>query len=122
MPNILPEHQLYLYALFVREVGVGRQTMLARVEEVLEADDVMPQDMGCASVRELLESLGEWARLTVFKKGRVYVTFLAQPEWDALLERAEQGKEKGGVGRKSWKRKRTGKALRPAKPKPRNRP
>ncbi len=123
MPNISPEHQLYLYKLLVREVGVGKQTMLARVEEVLDADDVMPQDVGCDSVRELLESLGGWVRLTVFKKGRVYVTLIAQPEWDALLERAEQGKEKvGGGGPKSWKRRRAGKALRPIKPKPRNRP
>ncbi len=123
MPNISPEHQLYLYKLLVREVGVGKQTMLARVGEVLDADDVMPQDVGCDSVRELLESLGGWARLTVFKKGRVYVTLIAQPEWDDLLERAEQGKEKvGGGGPKSWKRRRAGKALRPVKPKPRNRP
>lgn len=122
MANISPAHQLYLYQLLVREIGTGRQTMLSRVEEVLAADDVMPQDVSCESARELLESLGDWARITVFKKGRVYVTFAPWPEGDQMLERVQKQPTTGGSGPKAWKRKKSGKVVRPVKPQPRNRP
>lgn len=126
MPRITPGNRLYLYQLFSREVGVGRQTMLARMEEVLAADDIMPCDMGFESVRELLEALDDFVRLTVFKKGRVYATVLAQPAWDEILARTDAPAQnptptaKGGP--KSWKRKRANKDPRPAKPKPYGRP
>ena len=74
MPRITPGNRLYLYSLFSREIGVGKQTMISRVEEVLLADDIMPCDLACDSTRELLEQLDEFVRLTVFKKGRVYAT------------------------------------------------
>ena len=45
MPRITPGNRLYLYSLFSREIGVGKQTMLSRVEEVLLADDIMPCDL-----------------------------------------------------------------------------
>ena len=119
-----PGNSLYLYRLLSKGIGVGRQTMLARVEEVLLEDDVMPSDLGCESVRKLLESL-DFVRVAVFKRGRVYATVLPQPEWDALLERLgtddQSGKGEPAAPHKSWKRKRNAKALRPEKPRPRGR-
>ena len=38
MAQINPGNRLYLYQLLSREIGVGRQTLLPRVEEALEAD------------------------------------------------------------------------------------
>ena len=119
-----PGNSLYLYRLLSEKIGVGRQTMLARVEDVLLEDDIMASDLGCASVRELLESL-DFVRVAVFKRGRVYATILPQPEWDALLERlgTDDGAEKGeqAAPHKSWKRKRGAKTVRPEKPRPRGR-
>lgn len=128
MPHVTPGNRLYLYQLFVREVGVGKQTMLARIDEVLLADDIMPCDMGFEDVRSLLEELSDFVRLTVFRKGRAYATIIAQPEWDELLaqldkpreETKEKGPNKGGA--KSWKRKKSRKSPKPAKPRPHGRP
>ena len=124
MATIPLGNQLYLYRLFSREVGVGRQVMLARMEEVLAADDIWPSDLGCANVRELLERLSDFVRLTVFKKGRVYATVIAQPEWDAALERAKKGEgapaEKGGP--RAWKRKKANRDPKPVRPRPKGRP
>ena len=122
--SITPGNALYLYRLLSEGIGIGRQTMLSRVEEVLVEDDILPEDMGFESVREVLEQL-EFVRLTVFKRGRAYATVLAQPEWDALLEEPEEPQERkkpSAAGHKSWKRKRAGKVLRPAKPRPHRRP
>ena len=136
MPHVTPGNRLYLYQLFVREVGVGKQTMLARIEEVLLADDIMPCDMGFEDVRSLLEELSDFVRLTVFRKGRAYATVIAQPEWDEILAQLDKPREdsadkssgkgsgkganKGGA--KSWKRKKTRKSPKPAKPRPHGRP
>lgn len=125
MPNITVGNRLYLYQLFMREIGPGRQTMLSRMEEVLASDNILPCDLDCDDVRELLESLDDFVRLTVFKKGRVYATVVARAEWDELLAGLDQApaeKTKGQGGPKSWKRKRSPKAQRPAKPRPKNRP
>ncbi|MDO4538464.1 MAG: hypothetical protein Q4B54_09920, partial [Coriobacteriales bacterium] len=119
---------MYLYDLLSREVGVGKQTMLASVEEVLAADDIMPCDLDCADTRELLEALDEFVRLTVFKRGRVYATVLDQPQWNEVLERLAseaENPEKGNAnvgGPKAWKRKKSKKDPRPAKPRPHGRP
>lgn len=125
MAHITPGNHLYLYQLLSRELGTGRQIMLARVEEVLLADDILPSDLGCTNTRELLEHLGDWVRLTVFKKGRVYATVITQPQWDELLEQAqreEPAKQTGGKDTKrSWKRKRAKKDPRPTKPRPHGR-
>lgn len=127
MARITQGNKLYLYQLLSREIGVGRQTLLSRVEEVLEADDILPCDLECASVRELLEELGEFVRLSVFKKGRVYATVLPHAAWDELLThaqddpKAKQPTPKSG-GQRSWKRKKASKDPRPAKPRPCNRP
>ena len=124
MASIAVGHQLYLYRLFSKEVGTGRQVMLSRMEEVLDANDIWPSDLGCTTVRELLEQLSDFVRLTVFKKGRVYATVIAKPEWDALLERAEKEQaspaDKGGM--RSWKRKRSKREPKPIRPRPKGRP
>ena len=122
MPRITPGNRLYLYKLLSREIGVGKQTMLSRVEEVLAADDIMPCDLGCESLRELLEQLNDFVRLTVFKKGRVYATILPREDWDELLRQDEAADAKardaagGGAkgGPKSWKRKKAAKAQKKA--------
>lgn len=121
MPTITPGNALYLYLLLSRDIGVGRQTPLARVSQVLDDDDIQPSDLRCSDVRNLLENL-EFIRLTVFKRGRVYATVIAQPEWDARAEEAgkESSPQKGG--HKSWKRKRNNKTLRPERPRPHGRP
>ena len=132
MPHVTPGNRLYLYQLFVREVGVGKQTVLARIEEVLLADDIMPCDMGFDDVRSLLEELSDFVRLTVFRKGRAYATVIAQPEWDEILAELDKpreetkgkgaGKGAGKGGAKSWKRKKSRKTPKPAKPRPHGRP
>ncbi|MEE0025966.1 MAG: hypothetical protein U0J70_00130, partial [Atopobiaceae bacterium] len=125
MASISVGHQVYLYRLFVREIGIGRQTPIARVEEVLVADDVLPCDLGCADTRELLEKLSDFVRLTVFKKGRVYVTVVAQPTWDEALARADKedsAKRPADKGAKSWKRRRNRGEIQPLRPRPKNRP
>ena len=114
MPKINPGNRLYLYQLLSRELGVGRQTLLPRAEEALVADGLCVEDLGCSSMRELCEELGEFIKLTVFKKGYVYATVLANEEYDRALEQLGRGTEKRSGG-KPWKR-RGAKALRPVKP------
>lgn len=113
MPKITPGNRLYLYQLLSRELGFGRQTLIARAEETLAADGITPADLGCEDVRGLCEQLGEFVKLTVFKKGYVYVTVLANEEYDRALERSGEAKAPGD---KPWKRRRGAKALRPVKP------
>ena len=115
MAQINPGNRLYLYQLLSREIGVGRQTLLPRVEEALEADGLCVGDLGCSSMRELCEQLGEFVKLTVFKKGYVYATVLANEEYDRALEQQERAGEKASGG-KPWKRRRGAKALKPVKP------
>ena len=116
MPKISPGNRLYLYQLLSRTIGVGRQTLLPRVEEALAADGLTPEDLGCADMRELCEQLPEFIKLTIFKKGYVYATVLANEEYDRALERAEAGSDKAAASGKPWKRRRGAKALKPVKP------
>ena len=114
-------NQLYLYQLLSNELGVGKQTFLPRVEEVLAADDIDPYDLDADSTLELMELLGDFISLTVFKGGRVYATVVRNEEWDALLEKAGDGKaDKAKAGGKSWKRAK--KSAKPVKPKHKKRP
>lgn len=116
MPKITPGNRLYLYQLLSRELGVGKQTLLPRAEEVLDADGLCPDDLGCESMRALCEQLDEFIKLTVFKKGYVYATVLANAEYDRALEAQAKGAEKSAAAAgKPWK-KRKGKALKPVKP------
>ena len=116
MPKIVPGNRLYLYQLLCRELGVGKQTLLPRVEEVLLADGLAPADLGCDDMRALCEQLGEFIKLTVFKKGYVYATVLANEEYDRALERLASAEKKPAAGGKPWKRAKGGKLLKPLKP------
>ena len=113
MPKISAGNRLYLYQLLSRELGVGRQTLLPRAEEALAADGLEPADLGCESMRALCEQLGEFIKLTIFKKGTVYATVLSCEEYDRALARGAADKAPSD---KPWKRRKGAKALRPVKP------
>lgn len=116
MPKITPGNRLYLYRLLSRSLGIGRQTLMPRVEEALAEDGLVPADLGCETMRELCEQLGEFVKLTVFKKGYVYATVLANEEYDRALERLSSASEKKpAAGGKPWKRAK-GKLVKPVKP------
>lgn len=117
MSQIKPGHRLYLYRLFRRELGVGKQTALARAAEVLEADGLAPADLGFNDARSLFEELDECIKVTVFKKGAVFVTVLANEEYDQALDRAEKNGGKNPAGAKSFKRQRGVKNVKPLRPK-----
>lgn len=117
MSQIKPGHRLYLYRLFRRELGVGKQTALARAAEVLKADGLAPADLGFNDARSLFEELDECIKVTVFKKGAVFVTVLANEEYDQALDRAEKNGGKNPAGAKSFKRQRGVKNVKPLRPK-----
>lgn len=121
MPQIKPGHRLYLYRLFKQELGCGKQTALARAAEVLEQDGLAPEDLGCSDARQLFEQLTECVKVTVFKKGAIFVTLQANADYDRALEKAASGKpsaaEKAVSNGKSWKKKRGAKELKPLRPK-----
>lgn len=117
MSQIKPGHRLYLYRLFRRELGVGKQTALARAAEVLEADGLAPADLGFDDARSLFEELDECIKVTVFKKGAVFVTVLANEEYDQALDRTEKNGGKNPAGAKSFKRQRGVKNVKPLRPK-----
>lgn len=117
MSQIKPGHRLYLYRLFHRELGVGKQTALARAAEVLETDGLAPSDLGFDDARGLFEELNECVKVTVFKKGAVFVTVLANEEYDQALARSEKNGGKNPAGTKSFKRQRGVKNVKPLKPK-----
>lgn len=116
-PALTAGNRIYLYNLLRQAIGCGRQTFMTRVEEALAADDLAPRDLGFADARELMEELSEFAQLTVFKGGRIYVTLVAQPAWDEALDAADAAAKKpaGGQG-KPWKRKRGDKTVKPVRP------
>lgn len=117
MPNIKPGNRLYIYQLLSREIGIGKQTLLPRIEEALLADGLVPEDLGCADMRSLCEALPECVKLTVFKKGYVYATVIANEEYDrALAQKEPSAADKAASKGKPWKRKRGTKALKPVKP------
>ncbi len=116
MPKISAGNRLYLYRLLARELGVGKQTLMSRAQEVLEADQIWPQDLGFDDMRSLAEELDEFIKVTVFKKGYVYATVLANADYDAMLEKAGKGGGEKAPAGKSWKKK-GGKVVKPLKPK-----
>ncbi len=117
MPQIKPGHRLYLYRLLSRELGVGKQTALTRASQAIEDDGFTPSDLGFDDARALFEALGECVKLTVFKKGAVFVTVIANEEYDQALARAEKNNGKQAANTKSFKRGRGGKNIKPLKPK-----
>lgn len=124
MPNITPGNYLYFYQLFRDQMGVGKQTPIARVAEVLAADDVLLDDVECSSIEELVGALEDFLKVTTFKKGRVFVTVMAKEELDALLEKAAQPavEKTNPAGGRSWKRTRRSKDVRPTKPRHKRKP
>lgn len=118
MAKITAGNALYLYRLLGRELGVGKQTSMARVAEVLEADGIWPEDLGCADVRTLCEALTDFAKVTAFKKGQVFVTVMRSEELDRMLERAGEptAAEKAASKGKPWKHRKGAKAVKPQKP------
>lgn len=118
MAKITAGNALYLYRLLGRELGVGKQTSMARVAEVLEANGIWPEDLGCADVRALCEALTDFAKVTAFKKGQVFVTVMRNEELDRMLERAGEptAAEKAASKGKPWKHRKGAKAVKPQKP------
>ena len=123
MAKVTPGFKLYLYQLLSRELGFGKQTLLPQVEETLAADDIIPADLECETVQELVEACPDFLKLTVFKKGRAYATVLRVDEWDQMLaaptEKEKPAGNKGAGGPKTWKKKKGGKksfkAVKPGK-------
>ena len=90
-------NHIYLYRLLRDALGCGKQAFMPKVEEALEAEGMSAADLGFDATRDLLEELGDFVELTVFKGGRVYATVVAQPAWDEALAAPEK---KGGAGGK----------------------
>ena len=118
MAKITAGNALYLYRLLGRELGMGKQTSMARAAEVLEADGIWPEDLGCADVRALCEALTDFTKVTAFKKGQVFVTVMRNEELDRMLERAGEptAAEKAASKGKPWKHRKSAKAVKPQKP------
>lgn len=118
MPRLTPGNRLYFYQLFSTRLGVGVQTPLPKVEELLDEEDVDPADVGCDDVQQLLSQMPEFIKLTVFKKGRAYVTVQRREDWNQVLARAgeERQKKAPATGAKAWKHKKSSKDPKPAKP------
>lgn len=112
MAKITPGNRLYLYRLLTQALGQNKQTLLPDLEAALAADSIAPADLGCKDIRALCDALPEFVRVTVFKKGSVYATVVANAEYDAALERAAKGT---GDGKKSFKRKGP-KSIKPQRP------
>lgn len=125
-----PGNRLYLYQLLSTKIGIGRQVPLSQVEELLDKDGIDVMGLGYKGVRELVEELDDFMRLTVFKKGRVYATIMAHEAFDAMLARlnksvATSGKDVGEgaaatagkpTGTKTWRHRKSDKDPKPAKP------
>ena len=118
MAKITAGNALYLYRLLGRELGMGKQTSMARAAEVLEADGIWPEDLGCTDVRALCEALTDFTKVTAFKKGQVFVTVMRNEELDRMLERAGEptAAEKAASKGKPWKHRKGAKAVKPQKP------
>lgn len=118
MAKITAGNALYLYRLLGQELGVGKQTSMARAAEVLEADGIWPEDLGCVDVRALCEALTDFTKVTAFKKGQVLVTVMRNEELDRMLERAGKptAAEKAASKGKPWKHRKGVKAVKPQKP------
>ena len=118
MAKITAGNALYLYRLLGRELGMGNQTSMARAAEVLEADGIWPEDLGCVDVRALCEALTDFTKVTAFKKGQVLVTVMRNEELDRMLERAGKptAAEKAASKGKPWKHRKGVKAVKPQKP------
>lgn len=109
-------NRIYLYDFFRTKLGCGRQTFVTQVEEALASDGLDARSLGYEDTRALLEDLDAFVTLTVFKGGRLYATVEAQPEWDEILDAANNGTDTGAGAAKPWKRKRGQRPLKPVRP------
>ena len=122
MAKLTPGFKLYIYQLLARELGYGKQTLLPQVEATLLKDDIIPSDLECETIQELVEACPDFLKLTVFKKGRAYATVLRNEEWDQMLaapvEKPSAPKKNASAGGpKTWKKKKSAKkAFKPVKP------
>ncbi|MDU5130286.1 DUF3825 domain-containing protein [Atopobium minutum] len=118
MATISKNNALYLYKLLKEELGCGIQTPLSTVEAILMADEITPVDLDCADINALMTALPDFVKLTVFKKGRVFVTIIPNEEFDSALDKLDEpsAADKAAAKRKPWKRRHSAKALRPQKP------
>ena len=93
--SMTPGNRLYLYRLLSQELGFGKQVPIERGEEALKADDVQPQDVGFETFRAMMESkhFQGAARVEVFKKGRILLTMLRNPELTEALEQAAKAEQ-----------------------------
>lgn len=118
-PNLTPGNVVFLYGVLRDALGTGKQTFITHVETALADKRLTAADLGFDSTQELLESLGDGIKLTIFKGGRLYATVVEHPEWDAALAGASKKEERkpGAKGNKPWKRKKGDKAIKPSCPK-----
>lgn len=121
-PALSPGNHIYLYRLLRDALGAGKQTFLPAVEEALAAEGFGAEDLGFESTRALLEELGDFVTLKIFKGNRVYATIVAQPAWDEALAAGDTDRSGSKAGGKSWKRKKADKTLRAVKPRRVRRP
>lgn len=121
-PALSPGNHIYLYRLLRDALGAGKQTFLPAVEEALAAEGFGAEDLGFESTRALLEELGDFVTLKIFKGNRVYATIVAQPAWDEALAAGDTDRPESKAGGKSWKRKKADKTLRAVKPRRVRRP
>lgn len=121
-PTLSPGNHIYLYRLLRDTLGAGKQTFLPAVEEALASEHLGAEDLGFTSTRELLEALDDFISLKIFKGNRIYATVVAQPAWDEALSAGDTDKGGAKAGGKSWKRKKSDKALRAVKPRRIKRP
>ncbi|EEE17061.1 hypothetical protein IV60_GL001477 [Lancefieldella rimae] len=119
MHTIPSAHELYLYILLKKQLGINRQTALIRVNEVLESDGLAPADFGAVSARELVEAFPHFIKVTVFKKGVVFVTILENAAFEQALAAPAKGDKNNRTSSNSkpWKYKRGAKHVVPVKPK-----
>ena len=118
-PGLTPGNVVFLYGVLRDALGTGKQTFITHVETALADKRLTAADLGFDSTQELLESLGDGIKLTIFKGGRLYATVVEHPEWDAALAGASKKEERkpGAKGNKPWKRKKGDKAIKPSCPK-----
>lgn len=109
-------NRIYLYDLFRTKLGCGRQTFVTQVEKALASDGLDACSLGYEDTRALLEDLDAFVTLTIFKGGRLYATIEALPEWDEVLDAANNGTGAGTGSAKPWKRRRGQRPLKPVRP------
>ena len=71
MGKVTTGNRLYFYQLLTERIGVGKQVLIPRVEEVLAAEDVEPADLEFETTADLLAAMPEIIKLTVHHKNKI---------------------------------------------------